>query len=510
MDVDREEKIKLALKAVEEGMPKLKASKIFGVPRATIQFRMSEKFKKPGYGPDTYLSKNEEKLLVDWILTCQRRGFPKRIEDLQKSVQNFLKECGRKTPFPNGLPGRGWYRAFTKRHPELSLRTTEAVTQASSCISESDIRWFKTIEEELISGDYRHIHLDDKRVFNGDETNFLLCPKNKKVIACRGSKNVYEIDQGIAKSALTVMFTFSANGSLTPPMIIYPYKRKPPQEILETVPSDWGVGYSDNGWMKASLFFEYITNVFNVYLERNNIEKPVILFVDGHKTHLTLQINKLCQNLGIILIALYPNATRILQPADISAFKPLKSGWQKGILNWRREHPHLQFTKENFAPLLHKVIQNYVNKQIIVNGFKATGLFPWNENTIDYSKCLGGKTEIVADNNECDSKKNDCAKPLLDYNTFKQLVGEEVIQSFESGQESINSAEKEHLFKIWKYFTDYDLGKTITNDSTLFDIENMDIDIVFNDKSSIQDISKNNTSEGASKLDISPPNVVTD
>lgn len=128
------------------------------------------------------------------------------------------------------------------------VRTAEAVTQASSCISENDIKkWFKTIENELTNEGCRHILLDDKRVFNGDETNFLLCPKNKKVIACRGTKNVYEIDKGVAKSSLTVMFTFGANGSLTPPMIIYPYKRKPPQEILQTVPSNWGVGYSDNG-----------------------------------------------------------------------------------------------------------------------------------------------------------------------------------------------------------------------------------------------------------------------
>ncbi|KAJ8970998.1 hypothetical protein NQ317_012111 [Molorchus minor] len=297
---------------------------------------MSEKFKKPGYGPCAYLTEDEENLLVDWILTCQRRGFPRRIEDLEKSVQNFLKEDGRKTPFSNSLPGKGWYRAFKKRHPQLCLRTTEAVTQASSCISE---------DEKLTLVEYLM------------ETKQTSCYalKTKKVIAARGTKNVYEVDQGLAKSALTVMFTFCANGDLTPPMIIYPYKRKPPKEILETVPSTWGVGYSDNGWMKSSLFYEYIGNVFNPYLEENNVKKPVVLFVDGHKTHLTLQINQLCNDLKIILVALYPNAARILQPADVSAFKPLKAGWQKGILEWRREHPHLQLTKENFAPLLEKV-----------------------------------------------------------------------------------------------------------------------------------------------------------
>lgn len=62
---ERENKIAQAVQAVKSGMPKLKASKIFGIPRATIQFRMGDKFKKPGYGPETYLTTEEEKTLVE-------------------------------------------------------------------------------------------------------------------------------------------------------------------------------------------------------------------------------------------------------------------------------------------------------------------------------------------------------------------------------------------------------------------------------------------------------------
>lgn len=62
---ERENKIAQALQAVRDGMPKLKASKMFGIPRATIQFRMGDKFKKPGYGPATYLTKEEEAMLVE-------------------------------------------------------------------------------------------------------------------------------------------------------------------------------------------------------------------------------------------------------------------------------------------------------------------------------------------------------------------------------------------------------------------------------------------------------------
>lgn len=101
------------------------------------------------------------------------------------------------------------------------------------------------------------------------------------------------------------------------------------------------IGTSDNGWMKTELFYEYIANVFCKSLRAQGTVFPIVLFVDGHKSHLTYEVSKLCTDLEIILIALYPNATRILQPADVSCFKPLKNFWKKGVLEWRRKIPFL-------------------------------------------------------------------------------------------------------------------------------------------------------------------------
>jgi hypothetical protein len=200
-----------------------------------------------------------------------------------------------------------------------------------------------------------HILEDPIRVYNGDETCFWLCPKNKKVLAPKGTRNVYEIHH--PKNNITVMFTFSASGDVTPPMVIYAYKRLP-SDILKSVPDEWGLGCSDNGWMKNQLFYEYIENVFHPYLKRKAIKFPVLLFVDGHCTHLTYEIGELCSKVQIILVALYPNSTRIMQPADVAVFKPLKEGWKKGVLNFRRENPDEVLTKEKFAPVLKTVVDN--------------------------------------------------------------------------------------------------------------------------------------------------------
>lgn len=223
-----------------------------------------------------------------------------------------------------------------KKHPEVSLRKSEVVSAASSKVSESDVRkWFQDIFAYLQEKGYRHILENPDRIFNGDETNFQQCPQNKRVLAPKGSKNVYEVDCAQAKTNLTVMFSFSASGVTTTQLIIYPYKRIP-QEIANSVPKNFSFACSDTGWMKTEIFYEYIGNIFHPYVRKMNVEFPIILFVDGHKTHLDRKLSDLCTELEIILVALYPNATRILQPADVSTFKPLKNGWKKGVAEWRR------------------------------------------------------------------------------------------------------------------------------------------------------------------------------
>jgi hypothetical protein len=98
------------------------ASKIYYIPRATLQFRSSTKFcSKTSHGPKPILTSDEETLSENWTLASHRKGFPLRIEDVQASVKYFLDATPRENPFKNNLPGKGWYAAFLKRHPNITL-----------------------------------------------------------------------------------------------------------------------------------------------------------------------------------------------------------------------------------------------------------------------------------------------------------------------------------------------------------------------------------------------------
>ncbi|KAG5868270.1 hypothetical protein JTB14_032985 [Gonioctena quinquepunctata] len=321
-----EEVVQAALKDINYGMPKKQPAMKYGIPRSTLQFRLSDKFTKIEHGPRTYLTRDEENLLESWILESHRKGFPKRKDDIQASVKSFLNNHPRSTPFKDNLLGEHWYQCFLQRYKKLSNRIPEAVTNASGNISESDIRkGFKNIEIYLKEKKYFDILEDPTRVYNGDETCFMLCPKEDK----------------------------------------------------------------------------------------------------------------------IILVSLYPNATRILHPADVSSFKPLKNAWKKAVINWRRNNPYVQLTKVNFASILEDALIQ-LETNTVSNGFRACGLFPWNANAIDYTKCLG-KQKSEESNSIIFPEVNNVS---LTFDEFTDFCDPETITEMKQGKPNEEIRGEMRHFKI--------------------------------------------------------------
>lgn len=407
--------LNLALKEFEESdKPNLREiARKYGVPKSTLHFKLKNQDHKTSFGPRPVLTEEEESVLELWIKRLMRKGFPLKIEDLQRSVHKFLMENPRPNQFKDNYPGDGWVKTFLKRHPDIVPRTSEGVTQSSACVSEKDIRrWFEEIRQYLTETGLFDILNEASRVFNGDESGFQLCPKTGKVLAIKGTKNVYNIDSNNSKECITVMFTFSASGETCPPMVVYKYQRIP-QKVAEGIPDEWGVGRSDNGWMTSELFFKYIANVFYPYLKKQGIKLPVIYFLDGHKTHITYDVGKLCKELGIELIALYPNGTRILQPADVAVFRPVKAAWKDAARAWLINNPRESITKVNFAGILKAALTKSIKADTLINGFRACGLIPFNPDAIDFTKCLGSDK-----NRQVEIQQNN-----LTFLQFSQIVG---------------------------------------------------------------------------------------
>lgn len=240
-----------------------------------------------------------------------------------------------------------------------------------------------------------------------------MCPKGQAVLAKKGQKTVYTRSGNDEKENLTLCLGASADGKLMPIMAIFPYKRIR-NNILQKYPKEWVVGKSDSGWMTCQTFFEYIANEFNGFLIKEDIKKPVILFLDCHVSHLSLPLTTFCKENGIILVALLPNATHVLQPMDVAVFHALKSSWKKSISDWRMANNGQKLKREDFAPILDKCIQKTLKPEILINGFRSTGFHPFDKNAINYDKLLKSSDER--------STSESCfGTPLIDLESSEKL-----------------------------------------------------------------------------------------
>lgn len=419
-------------------------AKKYDIPRATLQFKLKNPSSKTEFGPTPYLTYEEEDSIKEWIIKMSRKGFPRKRDDVLDTVQKFLSDNPRKTPFVNNRPGRGWLKAFLKRHPSLSQRTSEGVTKASACVSESDIKkWFQEIRNYLTNENLLDAIQDPQRVFNADESGFQTCPSTGRVLGPKGDKNIYSVEQGNPKESVTVLFTFSADGKVCPPLIVFPYKRLP-DRIASSVPPKWGIDRSDTGWMTAEVFNQFFAEIFAPYLSEHKIKRPVILFIDGHKSHITLQLSFTCKELGIELIALYPNTTRITQPADVSVFGPLKKMYRKAVRRFQADNLGEVVTKMNIAGILNSVI-DHIKPDTIINGFRACGLYPFDENAIDYTKCLAVTNTQI---------ETEVEEKLMSLKIFESLVGDEIVKKMkelQSGGIQVNN-NSPAVYKVWCFF----------------------------------------------------------
>lgn len=85
------------------------------------------------------------------------------------------------------MPGRTWYNSFRRRHPKVVPRKPEGVSDASSKVSEENIRgWFKQVHDYFVENDFLDVLEDPSRIFNADESGFEICPKTGEVLAIKG------------------------------------------------------------------------------------------------------------------------------------------------------------------------------------------------------------------------------------------------------------------------------------------------------------------------------------
>lgn len=447
-----EEDMAAAIISVREGgLGIKKAARQFNVPKTTLRYKVRGIYpEKRRMGPDTIFSEDEEKLLATWVLDVAKAGFPVSKENFLVSVTRLSKEL--KKEFKHEVPGRKWYEGFLKRHPNISLRVSQNLTKSRSAVTPEKLHnWFTEVENYLQESQNQQILSDPTRMFNMDESAFFLNPKGSKVLAKRGDKTVYNTINNDEKECLTVLLTGSAAGVVAPPLVLFRYKRIP-SEICNSIPKDWGVGCSDSGWMTCDTFYSYIANIFYPWA-KDNTQFPIILFVDGHSSHFSYHLSEFCKKVGIILIALYPNSTHLLQPMDVAVFKTLKASWKEHVLAWRVEHQAEVLKRHNFAPLLKSSISKVVTPKVLQSGFRKCGLFPWDPTSVDKICKITSSLDLTGESRPTPEKPTSIQRKNEEHLVFfESFIEKQKLQLFKSVSEEqpwTGPLSDSSLFEVW-------------------------------------------------------------
>lgn len=397
------ESMKAATESVlNEGRSIREAARLYNVPFETLRRRVNgsvEEGCRPG--PSTVLTDDEEDQLERYLIQMSEMGFGLSREAVMHLAYTIVEKSQRKHPFKDETAGRAWFDGFRRRHPNLTIRQPQPLSYCRALCSNR-----QTVSDFFgkLGAIYGMLNLIAKPmcVLNADETNVTIVHKPGKVIAELGQRNVYAVTSGERGKTHTVLSCVSASGYTLPPMIVYPRKKQIPENFKDGAMPNTLFAISPSGWMNSDLFVEWFKFLMN------NIppSRPILLILDGHGSHISIEVIELARANNIHLLCLPAHTTHLLQPLDVGVFKSFKTYFSKACGKYLVAHPGRVVTNDKLASLIAEAYPNSFTMVNILSGFKKCGVFPFNpgevtDRQLAPSKAVGKQHNVASDSSDC-------------------------------------------------------------------------------------------------------------
>lgn len=376
-----EENMREAIMAVrEKKMGWFLASKTFNVPSTTLRRRVNttEGWKKNYLGGHKVtFNETLENEIVEHLRNLEIRFFGFTTTDVRNLAYQVAeaKKITHRFSHVTKMAGWDWLKGFRDRNPIISLRTPESTSfaRASAFNKEQIQKYFSQLSDVLEKHNF-----EANDIWNVDESGFSTVPsKNTKIFATRGRKQVGILTSAERGQHFTVVCSMNAVGTYIPPAIIFPRKNMK-NELMDNAPTA-AVGFAqENGWMNAEVFVKWLRHF--VKFVKPSPEKPVLLLLDGHSSHKSLEVFTYAKESGIILFCFPPHCTHRVQPLDVSFYGPLTAYYNQELNNWLRNHPGRTVTHFQVAEIFKSAYIKSATVQNAQHGFAKTGICPYNAN----------------------------------------------------------------------------------------------------------------------------------
>lgn len=116
------------------------------------------------------------------------------------------------------------------------------------------------------------------------------------------------------------------------------------------------------------------------------MDRNVLLIVDGHTTHKSVEAIEYCRAHGII------HCTHEMQPLDVAVFSPLMTYYKEELNLWLHFNLQKIVTLYNVGSLFGKAFRRAATLNNGLSGFEKTGIFPFNPNVFSDWKFSGSDT----------------------------------------------------------------------------------------------------------------------
>ena len=357
----------------DDGMKIREASRLYNIPTTSLRNHLWGTTPRRHRGICPTLKHDEELKLVEFIFKMQEIGYPLTPTDLRVKVAQATQH--RQTPWSaTGLPGSGWLRSFRRRHPEISLRKSQELADARA----------KNMCPATVNGFYANLEYlydlhkyPESHMWNCDESG-VQAAKNggATVLAKKGSKVVNSITPD-HREHISVLSCINAAGGTIPNFYIVKGKYFTANHIRGCEPGAV-MGVQHNAWMTKFLFESWIAH----FLRNLNAGPGVsqqnrhLLIVDGHTSHVTIEVTKTCMNNGIDIVTLPSHTSHALQPLDKTCFAPFKGAFRRIRDDWIREHKNTKVEKSMLCEWTSKALGIALTPSNIKAGFKKCGIWP--------------------------------------------------------------------------------------------------------------------------------------
>jgi len=360
------------------------AARAYQIPRTTLQQYVNSKTRKhqlsadhePGrVGRYPALGKDFETELCEHAKLLSDLYFGITKEQLCKLAYELAWKNGMKHPFnvDKQSAGDDWFQGFIARNPTISLRKAESTSIARVIgFRRSEVsRFFDNLAQV-----YDKEKFDASRVFNVDETGMSTVQVQKqKILAPTGKKQIGKIVSAEKGETITAVVCVSASGTFIPPMLIFPRKNMNPRLLNGAPPGTVGAT-SPSGWINGDLYLKWLKHF--IQHTAATVDRKVMLILDNHESHVTLQAYEMCRENGVIVVSLPPHCSHKCQPLDLAVFGPLKTAYYKRCTEWMRMNPGQRITQYQIASLFGDAYCASANLQKCISGFRASGIYPLN------------------------------------------------------------------------------------------------------------------------------------